>query len=352
MRLSTLKHIKLSAWIFAALCLAILIFAPQYLRRNGVYMFTYWLIYVVACMGLNLVVGYAGMKSLGHAAFLGIGAYCTAIMLREGYGFGAALAVSAVLCFIVGLLVGFPALRVSMHYLAFATLGFNEVLSLVFRNEEAITGGNFGISNIARPNVLGFSFDKDLDFYYFVLVVTLVMMGLLWGLLNSPWGKAFTALRDNPIRAESVGVNIQAYTLLSFAIGAAYAGVAGAMLACLLNFIDPTLFGAQISIMMYLIVVIGGPGYFLGPMLGAAIGVVVPDWLSTAVQGVEFLKGFGGLYYLLFGSVVVVLMVWLPGGLLSIPDIIKNKRLSRAENAARADKAIAAAAQAKAEGSV
>jgi len=275
---------------------------------------------------LNLTVGYAGQKSLGHAAFFGIGAYTVAIMLKAGLSFWLGLPMAAMCCFVVGLALGFPALRVQTIYLAFATLGFNTAIWLVMRNEEWLTGGTFGINNIARPEAFGISFDGNLAYYYLVLGITLLLALLLLGLLRSPWGKAFTALRDNPIRAESLGIDIRNYTLLSFAIGAAYAGIAGALFASLVQFIDPAPFNVEASIMMYLMVVVGGPGYFFGPMLGAAVGVILPEWLRFAQAW----------YLFVFGTAVVVLMIWLPDGLLSIPDRIRAKRQSREASALRA----------------
>ena len=303
-----------------------LVFAPTLLKNHGIYLFTYWLIYVIAAMGLNLTVGYAGQKSLGHAAFFGIGAYTLAIMLKAGLSFWLGLPMAALGCFIVGLALGFPALRVQTIYLAFATLGFNTAIWLVMRNEEWLTGGTFGINNIARPEAFGVRFDGNLAYYYLVLGIALLLAVLLLGLLRSPWGKAFTALRDNPIRAESLGVDIRNYTLLSFAIGAAYAGIAGALFASLVQFIDPSPFNVEASIMMYLMVVVGGPGYFFGPMIGAAVGVILPEWLRFAQAW----------YLFVFGSAVVVLMIWLPDGLLSIPDRLRAKRHSREASALRA----------------
>jgi len=305
-----------------------LVFLPTLLKNHGIYLFTYWLIYVIAATGLNLTVGYAGQKSLGHAAFFGIGAYTVAIMLKAGLSFWLGLPMAALGCFVVGLALGFPALRVQTIYLAFATLGFNTAIWLVMRNEEWLTGGTFGINNIARPEAFGISFDGNLAYYYLVLGIALVLAVLLLGLLRSPWGKAFTALRDNPIRAESLGVDIRNYTLLSFAIGAAYAGIAGGLFASLVQFIDPSPFNVEASIMMYLMVVVGGPGYFFGPMIGAAVGVILPEWLRFAQAW----------YLFVFGSAVVVLMIWLPDGLLSIPDRIRAKRQSRDASALRASK--------------
>lgn len=322
-------------WATAVGLLAILLVfvAPQFLKNYGIYLLTYWLIFIIATMGLNLTVGYAGQKSLGHAAFFGIGAYTVAIVMKAGFSFWLGLPAAAAICFVVGLILGFPALRVQAIYLAFATLGFNTAVWLVMRNEEWLTGGTFGINNIARPSLFGYSLEGNLVYYYFVLAVALILAGLLWGLLRSPWGKAFKALRDNPIRAESLGVDIRNYTLLSFAIGAVYAGVAGALFASLVQFIEPAPFTVAASIMMYLMVVVGGAGYFLGPVIGAAVGVVLPEWL----RDVPYVANW---YLPIFGAAVVLLMVWLPDGLLSIPDRLRAKRLAREASSARAAAAV------------
>ena len=317
--------------IVIVFALAALLVLPHLLKSYGIYLLSYWLVFVLAIMGLNLTVGYAGQKSLGHAAFFGIGAYTVAIMLKAGISFWLGLPAAALLCFIVGLALGFPALRVQTIYLAFATLGFNTAAWLVMRNEEWLTGGTFGINNIARPSLLGLSLNGAIAYYYFTLGMTIVFGALLFGLLRSPWGKAFRALRDNPIRAESLGVDIRGYTLLSFAIGAAYAGIAGGLLASLVEFIEPGQFAVGTSIMMYLMVVVGGPGYFFGPLLGAAVGVLLPEWLRFAQAW----------YLFAFGAAVVLLMIWLPDGLLSIPDRLRERREARAASAARS----AAAAQ-------
>jgi branched-chain amino acid transport system permease protein len=320
---------KKSHLLAIAIAAVLLLATPQFLKNYGIYLLTYWLIFVLATMGLNLTIGYAGQKSLGHAAFFGIGAYTVAIMTKAGLSWWLGMPAAALLCFVVGLVLGFPALRVQTIYLAFATLGFNTAIWLVMRNEEWLTGGTFGINNIARPSLFGLALESNRSYYYFVLGVTVLLSLLLMGLLRSPWGKAFTALRDNPIRAESLGVDIRSYTLLSFAIGAAYAGVAGALFASVVQFIEPAPFAVSASIMMYLMVVMGGAGYFFGPLLGAAMGVVVPEWLRDV-------PGVANWYLPLFGAAVVLLMVWLPDGLLSLPDRLKAKRQSKEASAARA----------------
>lgn len=288
--------------------------APLGLKNYGVYLLTLWCVYVMAGMGLNLTVGYAGQMSIGHAAFLGIGAYTAAILMKLGWSFWLVLPFAALICFFVGLVLGFPALRVQHHYLAFATLGFNVLMYLFFRNEEWLTGGTFGISGIQRPTLFRLSLDGAAAYFYFAYASTVLLALLLWWLIRSPWGRAFAALRDNPIRAESLGVNIMAYTLLAFALGAAFAGVAGAYFAALVQFIEPAPFSLSASLMMLLMVIVGGAGRFFGPLLGAAIVILLPEWL-------RFMQDW---YLVVFGLAVVALMIWLPGGLLSIPERLRR----------------------------
>jgi branched-chain amino acid transport system permease protein len=300
---------KVEVTIVGAVLIAIAL-APLGLKNYGIYLLTLWCVYVMAGMGLNLTVGYAGQMSIGHAAFVGIGAYTAAILMKLGWSFWLVLPAAALLCFAVGLVLGFPALRVQHHYLAFATLGFNVLMFLFFRNEEWLTGGTFGISGIPRPSL----FDRSGAYFYFTFGSTLVLALALAWIIRSPWGRAFAALRDNPIRAESLGVNIMAYTLLAFAIGAAFAGIAGAYFASLVEFIEPAPFSLTSSLMMLLMVIVGGSGRFFGPMLGAAIVVLLPEWLRV-------MKDW---YLVMFGLAVVALMIWLPGGLLSIPERLRR----------------------------
>jgi branched-chain amino acid transport system permease protein len=303
-------------WIVAMLAVACTSF---FLKRSDVYLLSLCCVYLMATYGLNLTVGYAGQMSLGQAAFFGIGAYIGAILMtRLGLSFWLALPVAAIACFIVGLVIGFPALRVQHHYLAFATLGFNVLVFLAMRNEEWLTGGTFGISNIPRPGFLGLSLDSELAYFWMTFVSLGVLMALMWHLLRSPWGRAFAALRDNPIRAESLGVNITAYTLMAFAIGAAFAGVGGVYYASLVQFVEPGTFHFSTSLMMLLAVIVGGSGRFFGPLVGTVIIILLPEFLrASSAPALQFMQKW---YLVAFGVAVIVLMVWLPGGLLSLAD--------------------------------
>ena len=297
-----------------AVLLVLYALLPQFLKSYGIYLMSLLCVYLMAAFGLNLIVGYAGQMSIGQAAFYGIGAYTAAILMTKlGMSFWLVLPIAAIICFAIGLALGFPALRVQHHYLAFATLGFNVLVFLVMRNEEKLTGGTFGIANIPRPTLFGYSLDGSLPFFYFTYASVIILAAVLWWLLRSPWGRAFAALRDNPIRAESTGVNITAYTLLAFAIGAACAGIGGVYLSALVNFIEPGQFHLSVSLMMLLAVIVGGSGRFFGPVLGSVVVILLPEWL-------RFLQDW---YLAIFGFSVIVLMVFLPGGLLSLADRFK-----------------------------
>ena len=312
----------LEAFVLVAV-LAVVAVAAAYLKRSEVYLLTLYCVYLMATMGLNLTVGYAGQMSHGHAAFFGVGAYLAAILLKLGWSFLLVVPVAALACFVLGLALGFPALRVQHHYLAFATLGFNVLAYLVMRNEEKLTGGTYGISAIPRPSLFGVDLGGHLAFFWFTLASLVALGFVLWWLLRSPWGRAFAALRDNPIRAESLGVNITAYTLLAFAIGAACAGVSGVYLASLVEFIEPSQFQVSTSLMMLLAVIVGGSGRFYGPVPGTLIAFLLPElFRGSSALWLAFMKTW---YLLAFGIAVVVLMVWLPGGLLSIPERFRRK---------------------------
>ena len=318
-RMNTALSSRTTWLIVAALIVAVLVPIP--LSRYGVYLAALTLIYAIAAHGLNLTIGYAGQISLGHAAFFGIGAYVGGLlMVKLGMSFWLAVPIAALVCFAVGWLLGYPALRVQHHYLAFATLGFNTLIFLVIRNEEWLTGGTFGLNGVPRPSISDFELTKDLGYYYLVLAFFVFASMILWWIVRSPWGRAFNALRDNAIRAESVGIDIRAYTLLAFAIGAAYAGVAGVLFASLVNFIEPAPFGIPASIAMLLMVVVGGIGRFWGPLLGAILVTLLPEWL----------RGLKDWYLVVFGLSVMLLMVYHPGGLLGLPDRWREMRRKRA----------------------
>ncbi|PSC05050.1 branched-chain amino acid ABC transporter permease [Alsobacter soli] len=311
--------------------LGLLIAVPIGLNRYGVYIMSLWAVMAIAAMGLNLTLGYAGQVSLAQGAFVGIGAYAVAILMTHGMPFIVPLLVAVALSFAIGWALGYPALRVQHHYLAFVTLAFSTLVYLIFRNEEWLTKGIYGIMGFQRPTVFGLSTRTPLAFYYFCLAMLALATAVMAWIVRSPWGRAFVALRENPIRALSLGVDTRRYTLMAFAIGSAMGGFAGALYAPLVEFVDPTPFTLALSLNILMMVIVGGSGFFFGPFLGAAIAVLLPEWLRFAQ----------GWYLVIYAAFVMALLVYTPTGLLGVADRIMANRRTRRASAARAAAAAA-----------
>jgi branched-chain amino acid transport system permease protein len=303
-----------------------LVMVPMNFNRYGLFILSQWAVMTIAAMGLNLTLGYAGQVSLAQGAFVGIGAYASAIMTTQGMPLIAALGVAVVLCFVIGWILGYPALRVQHHYLAFVTLAFSTLAFLVFRNEDWLTKGIYGISNIPRPHIFGYATNKPLPFYYLCLASLGIVSAMLWWLIRSPWGRAFMALRENPLRALSLGIDTRRYTLMAFAIGSAFGGVAGTLYAPLTQYIDPVPFNLSLSLDLLMMVIVGGAGFFFGPFLGAMIAVLLPEWL-------RFTEGY---YLMLYALAVILLLIYSPTGILGIIDRYLTERRTKVASAMRA----------------
>jgi branched-chain amino acid transport system permease protein len=285
-----------------------LIAVPFGLPAYGVYVLNLWALTTIAAIGLNLTFGYAGQVSLGQGAFVGIGAYVAALLTTRGWPFAASYVLAFAACFAIGWGLGYPALRVRRPYLAFITLAFGAFVFLVFRNEEWLTGGIYGINRVPRPSLLGLSMAAPLGYYYFCLLNLAVVSAAVWWLVRSPWGRAFAALRENPLRADAIGVDTRRYALIAFALGAGLGGISGALYAALLQYVDPTPFSPTMSVSLLLMVAMGGSGYLLGPFLGAAVAVALPEGLRFAEN-----------YYLFgYALAVIVLMAFCPTGLIGL----------------------------------
>ena len=287
-----------------------LIAAPFALKPYGIYLLSLWAVMTIAAIGLNLTLGYAGQISLAQASFVGIGAYTAALLTTHGWPLAVAFGLAALLGFLIGWALGYPALRVAHHYLAFVTLSFGTLVFLILRNEEWLTKGVYGISGIPRPVILGWSTKAPVDFYFFCLGVLLVVSIGAWWLIHSPWGRAFTALRENPVRANSLGIDVRRYTLMAFALGSAVGGIAGVLYAPLVQFIEPTAFALGLSFNLLLMVIVGGSGRVYGPYVGAAVSVLLPEWLRFSE----------GLYLMVYAIFVMVLLAFFPSGLLGLAE--------------------------------
>jgi branched-chain amino acid transport system permease protein len=274
---------------------------------------------IVAC-GLNIVLGYAGQISLAQAGFLGIGAYVCAL-LGPVVTFWVALPLAGVICFIIGLGLGFPSLRVKTHFLAMVTLGFTVIVYLILVNEEKWTGGPFGVFNIARPKIGSLSFTSPASYHVVVALCTFLLLLLAFWALNSQWGRAFKAIRENEGRAEMLGVSLRNYKLMAFAIGSAFAGIGGALIAPLFGYIDPTMFALGFSFQFLLMVVVGGTGRFEGPLLGAMIMALLPEALRVTEK----------FFPIIFALAAILIMVFMPKGSVSAVDWVYKKLTGKEE---------------------
>ena len=313
------RYWKIASWlILLAITIGIFI-APQYSRRYILVLISQWAIFTIAVQGLNLTLGYAGQISLAQAAFLGVGAYTSALFVNElGMNYWLSMLMAGVVSFIIGAIVGFPALRVKGHFLAFVTLGFNGLVVLFLRNEEWLTNGVYGII-VERPDFFNISLFSDKNFAYFSLIMLVIVTVCVWYMLRSPWGRAFQALRDNPTRAESLGISITTYTLLAFAIGSGIAGIAGAMISTQTEFIEPNMFALPRSLLFLLMVMVGGRGSLLGPFIGTAFVVLLPEYLRFTEE----------YYLIIFAVAVMLLMIFFPQGVAGFLPAIRKRLVQR-----------------------
>ncbi len=324
-------------WSYGALLVLVLL-APfavgPYLQSQIVFVF----IYAIVGVGLLILAGFAGQVSLGHAAFLAIGAYTAGYMQRLGVPFLVYLPLSVVLTGAVGALVGFPALRLSGIYLVIATIAFGFIIEEVAARWESVTNGNDGM-RIKQIALFGFTLGRDgYAFYYLCLGFLVVVLLLALNLLRSPTGRAFIAIRDSETAAQSIGVNLAVYKVVAFSISAAMTGLAGCLYAHKLSFISPEMFTLFLSLEFVIVILIGGVGSLHGAVLGSIFVVMVDPFLSYlkddlprtigalarslglanpgALQDtLSAIGGAAGLKGAIYGLIIIVFIVFEPYGL-------------------------------------
>ena len=269
------------------------------------------LIYVVIALGLNIVVGLAGLLDLGYVAFYAVGAYTYALLNHHfGLGFWAVLPVGAALGTLFGIILGFPVLRLRGDYLAIVTLGFGEIIRLVLENWNAFSLGPSGIANIPRPGLFGItlSLKGTTTYLYFLMIgLTLFTIFVVNRLQNSRIGRAWIALREDEVACQAMGIDKTKTKLTAFALGATWAGMGGVVFAAKTTFINPASFTIWESIIILCVVVLGGMGSIIGVIIGALVLILLP----------EYLRAFSEYRMLLFGIILVVMMVFRPGGIVA-----------------------------------
>lgn len=279
-------------------------------------------IHVVATLGLNLTTGNAGLISLAHGAFVGVGCYTVAWLSRQGVPFWMALPMAGALAGALGIVVGLPSLRVKGIYLAVATLAAHFVLTFLFREWEPVTGGVPG-TKIVKANLFGFELSGDRRNFYLIFVVAFLGALAARNLGRSRFGRAFIAVRERDFSAEILGVNLLQTKLLAFAVGAVYAGIAGGLLGYFYGAITPEYFVLSLSIFYLAAVIVGGLGTVLGSILGALFMTFVPEVLRLVVHASS--QTFPGMTKLLlpmgqvvFGLLIIIFLVFEPHGLAAI----------------------------------
>jgi branched-chain amino acid transport system permease protein len=308
-----IKHGGQAFWY--GVLMLVLLAAPWLAPEYWLAQLTFVLIYAVVGLGLMLLSGFTGLFSLGHAAFLGVGAYTEAVLAGAGWPFPASFATAALVAAATGVVVGLPALRVKGIYLAIATLAFGFIVVEVFARWESVTGGNAG-KQVPSLRAFGWRADDDVSFYFVCLGVTIGATLAILNLLRSPTGRAFVAIRDSEVSAQSMGIHLARTKTLSFAISAALAGLGGALYAHKLKFISPDQFDILQSIDLLLMIVVGGIGSVHGAFLGAIFLITMPQAIALAKDVLPPAVGQApGLQGAVYGFVLIGFVIFEPLGL-------------------------------------
>jgi branched-chain amino acid transport system permease protein len=269
------------------------------------------LMYIVLGLGLNIVVGLAGLLDLGYVAFYAVGAYTYGLLNHHfGLGFWIVLPMGAVMGAFFGILLGFPVLRLRGDYLAIVTLGFGEIIRLILENWNEFSFGPSGIAHIARPSLFGIqlSLSNAIVYLYFVMIgMVLFTIFVVNRLQHSRIGRAWIALREDEVACQAMGIDKTRTKLTAFALGATWAGMVGVIFAAKTTFINPASFTFLESAMILSIVVLGGMGSILGVSIAALVLILLP----------EYLRAFSDFRMLIFGAIMVIMMVFRPQGIIA-----------------------------------
>ena len=307
--------------------IAFLALFPFLFKNYYVYVANYMAINVIVAIGLNILVGYTGQISLGHSGFFAIGAYATLVLMSKvGLPFIIALPAAALATALFGFLIGLPALRLEGPYLSIATLGFGLTITRVIGRIEFF-GGRQGL-HAPELTIGPWHLNTDRDFYYLLITLTVILTVAARNIIKTKVGRAFIAIRDADIAAETMGVNLMYYKTLAFAVSAFYTGLAGGLYAFVLRFIEPELFGLLMSILFLAMVVVGGLGSIFGAIAGACLLsymdlelrniLSIPYvglWLEALSKSYFSITGVSNIQFILYGLIMVLIMLFEPLGL-------------------------------------
>jgi branched-chain amino acid transport system permease protein len=299
------------AWAAAAL---LLLLVPPFLGTYELYLANLALVNIVLAVGLNLLTGNAGQISLCHSSFMAIGAYATTLLVsKAGLSYWAALPLGGVAALAFGCLLALPAMRLSGFYLALATLGFLEITQIMIEEFPNITGGIRGMI-AARPMLFGWKLASDLALYYAVMPITAALVVLAWNVLHSPTGRAFDAIRNSTLAAQTLGISPARTKLTAFGIAALYAGLAGGLAAAVVGFIDPVEYGTSASLRDVTFIVVGGIGSLLGSLVGAIVLTLLPELLRGVHEYGDFV----------YAALLLAFLILMPKGLVGLWPLLRH----------------------------
>ena len=277
-------------------------------------------VYAILAMSLNLISGFMGITSLGHAAFWGVGAYTAALLSTKlGWPFLLTLIASCVVALVFGVLLGLPTLRLSGRYLTIVTLAFCEIIRTIETNWKSLTGGATGITGIPKPELFGYVFNTPMKIYFLVLVLCILTYILITRLMDSRLGRGITAVRDDYIAAQAMGIKDSRYKIMAFVISAALAGMAGGFYAHYMSFISPLSFSFDQSTLILSMIIIGGLGNLTGSVIGAVLLIALPEVLRPLMAWRQ----------VIYGALLVVVILCKPSGILGKVNLqhIKQREL-------------------------
>jgi branched-chain amino acid transport system permease protein len=274
---------------------------------------TFISIYSILALSLNLLVGYTGLLALCQAAFYGIGAYASVLLMTSaGMSFPLAVLLAMVTTAIISLAISVPSLRLKGDYFVLASLGFQMISLAVLRNWITVTNGPYGISGIPRPSLLGFEINSPESYFIFSGIIALICAILIYFLTASPFGRVLKAIREDEVATIALGKNTVRFKITAFAIAAAFSAIAGSLFAGYMRFIDPTSFTLTESVFVLTIIIVGGAGNVVGPVLGTVLLISFPE----ALRFLEIPDAVAGnVRQIIYGALIVVMLRWRPNGL-------------------------------------
>jgi branched-chain amino acid transport system permease protein len=304
-----IKNRPIKIGLYACIAIFLLIFPLIAKSRYQVHILNMCGIYILLSLGLNIAMGFAGQFNLAMGALWGIGGYTAGILSTKfGWSFWVNLPIAMLFAGLVGAFVGLPSLKVRAHYLSIVTIGLGEVINLILINQEDLTGGVLGISGMKRPVFFGIPLDSEEKYYYLILIIVILGYLLAKQIVANRVGRSFRAIRDDPLTAQAMGVNIGNYKILAFFISAVFAGAAGALYAHLNAYISPDIFEIRSTMFIMTMTMVGGMGNLTGSIIGGVLLPILQEYLR-AIQNWQLVG---------YGLIIMLVVLFIPGGIMQL----------------------------------